>query len=154
MLICYYLLKSILDSGSLCSTFSCSRIPCREPHDMWSSCLFRLFLAVTVPQTCLVSLTLAVLRRSGQAFYRKFCIGIYLFYSWLDCGYGFWGSRSQRWSALSSLYNKGTLITVGVNVGHLAEAVLVRLPHHEVTLFRCVYGVSSWVGRHYVEPTL
>ena len=56
---------------------------------------------------------------------------IYLFCSRLDWGYGLIADQGGK---VVCHYNKETLVTVHVNVGHLAAAVLVRLPHHEVTL--------------------
>lgn len=66
ILIHYFEPQSIFYSSSLPSAFLCSRIPSRAPHDMWSSCLFRLFWACTVFDTPFVSMPMTLWRRTGQ----------------------------------------------------------------------------------------
>ena len=57
-------------------------------------------------------------------------------------GLWFSGKRITEVKCSVITVQQGTLVTVCVSLGHLAEAVLVGLPHHEVT-FPGAYGVSS-----------
>ena len=66
ILIHYFEPQSIFYSSSLPSAFLCSRLPSRAPHDMGSSCLFRLFWACTVFDTPFVSMPMTLWRRTGQ----------------------------------------------------------------------------------------
>lgn len=101
---------------------------------MWSSCLFRLFWAVTVSQTCLVLMALAVLRRPGQVFGRKFCIQTYdvFLMTGLKCSFITLYQGNVLWRSL---------VAALVNTGHRAEAVLVVLPHYEFLFPMCLQCV-------------
>lgn len=78
--------------------FICSRIPFRTPHYNSLSCLLRLLLTVTVPQTSLVSDNIDIFKRywSGIFILQDVLLLGFDFFLVIRLVYGFGGGISQR----------------------------------------------------------
>lgn len=117
-----------------------SRIPLKILHYVWSLCLVRLLLALTVSQMFLILMTLRVLRSSGQKFCKMHLSwDLLMFSSKLAWDYRF-GEKVHRSVLLIISYHiRGPCyqndISVDVNLDHLTEVVSVRFLHCKVILF-------------------
>lgn len=122
----------------------------RAPCDVWSSCLFRLFLAWTVSQTFLVSMMLTVLKRMGQILCRMSLFGIHLaLFSGLD---RLWVLRKQVSEAKCFLIilSQRNLLSRPLT---MYRFTLVAGWGRGKLLFPMPFLSSSWGGRLYGAHT-
>lgn len=122
-------------------SFFHSKVSSRTPHDIPVSHPLRLLWPVTGPQVIFIWWPWQLWEILVRHFVKDLTIGIHLmFVSWLDQSYGSLRGRPQRYSAIFITSYRWDVLSawltpVDVDLGHLAEAMFVRLLHYTVTLF-------------------